>query len=100
MPSRPDGVFITNDFFAAVFLQTLKEGGLRIPEDIAIVGFNNDAISRITQPKLTTINYPGEEVGEQAARSLLDQLGGARSTDTIIIRSELIIRESSIHRKA
>src|ERR1700743_2697093 len=47
MKTRPDGVFITNDFFAAVFLQTLKEGGLRIPEDIAIVGFNNDAVSRL-----------------------------------------------------
>lgn len=102
MKTRPDGVFITNDFFAAVFLQTLKEAGIRIPEDIAIVGFNNDSISRITQPRLSTINYPGEEMGEQAARSLLDQLSGstsARSTDTIIIRSELIIRESSIHRQ-
>jgi LacI family transcriptional regulator len=102
MNPRPDGVFATNDFFAAVFLQTLKEGGLRVPEDIAIVGFNNEVISRIIQPKLTTINYPGEEVGEQAARSLLDQLAGlssARTTDTIIIRSELIIRDSSLHRK-
>ena len=102
MDPRPDGVFATNDFFAAVFLQTLKEGGLRVPEDIAIVGFNNDAISKIIQPKLTTISYPGEEMGEQAARSLLDQLAGlssARSTETIIIRSELIIRESSLRRK-
>ncbi|MBS1602211.1 MAG: LacI family DNA-binding transcriptional regulator [Bacteroidetes bacterium] len=100
--TRPDGVFITNDFFAAVFLQTLKEGGISIPEEIAIVGFNNDAISRITQPKLSTISYPGEEMGEQAARSLLEQLNGspsARTTDTIIIRSELIIRDSSMHRK-
>jgi LacI family transcriptional regulator len=102
MNPRPDGIFATNDFFAAVFLQTLKEGGLRVPEDIAIVGFNNEVISRIIQPKLTTINYPGEEVGEQAARSLLDQLtspSSARTTDTIIIRSELIIRDSSLHRK-
>jgi LacI family transcriptional regulator len=102
MDPRPDGVFTTNDFFAAVFLQCLKEEGIKIPEDIAIVGFNNDAISRVMQPKLSTINYPGEEMGEQAARSLLDQLSGlssARTTDTIIIRSELIIRESSLHRK-
>lgn len=102
MEFRPDGVFTTNDFFAALFLQTLKEEGLRVPEDIAIVGFNNDAISKIIHPKLTTINYPGEEMGEQAARSLLEQMSGlssARSTDTIIIRSELIIRESSLHRK-
>jgi len=101
MDPRPDGVFATNDFFAAIFLQTLKENGLRVPEDIAIVGFNNDAISKIIQPKLTTINYPGEEMGEQAARSLLDQMTGlssARSTETIIIRSELIIRDSSLRR--
>jgi LacI family transcriptional regulator len=102
MDTRPDGVFATNDFFAAVFQQTLKESGVNVPEDIAIVGFNNDAISRVIQPKLTTINYPGEEMGEQAARSLLEQLSGAhsaRTTDTIIIRSELIIRDSSIHGK-
>jgi LacI family transcriptional regulator len=102
METRPDGIFITNDFFAAVFLQALKEGGLRIPEDIAIVGFNNDVITKIIQPKLTTINYPGEEMGEAAARSLIAQLQGlasARSTDTIIIKSELIVRESSLYRK-
>ena len=102
MDQRPDGAFVTNDFFAAVFLQTLKENGVRVPDDIAIVGFNNDAIARIIQPSLTTINYPGEEIGEQAARSLLEQLAGlssARTTETIIIRSELIIRESSLHRK-
>jgi len=98
MRPRPDGVFITNDFFAAVFLQDLKEAGLRVPEDIAIVGFNNDVIAKIISPQLTTINYPGEEMGERAARSLMDQLEGlisARSTDTIVIRSELIVRGSS-----
>jgi LacI family transcriptional regulator len=98
MDPRPDAVFITNDFFAAVFQQALKESGIRIPEDIAIVGFNNDVITKIIQPKLTTINYPGEEMGEAAARSLIDQMAGlasARSTSTIIIKSELIVRESS-----
>jgi len=100
METRPDGIFITNDFCAAVFMQALKEAGCRIPEDIAIVGFNNDVISKIINPRLSTINYPGEEMGEQAALSLLDQMAGhasARSTDTIIIKSELIIRESSQH---
>src|SRR6202012_1422247 len=65
MDPRPDGVFITNDFCAAVFLHALKEAGVDIPGDIAIVGFNNDAISKITVPQLTTINYPGEEMGER-----------------------------------
>ncbi len=99
MTPRPDGIFITNDFCAAVFQQALKELGCRVPEDIAIVGFNNDVIARIIEPKLTTINYPGEEMGERAARNLLDQMAGhasARSTDTIIIKSELIVRASSL----
>src|ERR1700761_3857090 len=101
MDQRPDGAFITNDFFAAVFLQTLKENNVRVPEDIGIVGFNNDAIARIIQPKLTTIDYPGELMGERAARSLIEQLAGhasARSTDAIIIKAELIVGESSIRR--
>jgi LacI family transcriptional regulator len=99
MAPRPDGIFITNDFCAAVFLQALKEAGLSIPQDMAIVGFNNDVISKLIDPKLSTINYPGEEMGERAARSLLDQMAGlssAQSTDTIIIRSELIVRGSSL----
>ncbi|HZE85979.1 MAG TPA: LacI family DNA-binding transcriptional regulator [Puia sp.] len=99
MDPRPDGIFITNDFCAAVFLQALKEAGLQVPQDIAIVGFNNDVISKIIAPQLTTINYPGEEMGERAARSLVDQLAGrssASSMATIVIKSELIIRGSSL----
>jgi LacI family transcriptional regulator len=66
---------------------------------VAIVGFNNDVISKLIDPKLTTINYPGEEMGERAALSLIDQLSGVsspRQPETIIIKSELIIRGSSI----
>lgn len=99
MDPRPDGVFITNDFCAAIFQQTLKEAGIRVPQDIAIVGFNNDVISKLIDPKLTTINYPGEEMGERAARSLIDQLSGIsspRNQQIIIIKSELIVRGSSL----
>ncbi len=68
MRPMPDGIFITNDFCAAVCMQTLKEAGIRIPEDIAVVGFNNDVISKIVEPKLTTINYPGVEIGEDTGQ--------------------------------
>lgn len=98
MKPRPDGLFITNDFSAAVCMQTLKEHGVHIPADIAIVGFNNDAISKLIDPNLTTVNYPGEYMGEVAARNLVDQLKGISSlekTNTIIIHSELVIRQSS-----
>lgn len=102
MRPLPDGIFITNDFCASICIQTLKEAGIRIPEDIAIVGFNNDVISKIIEPKLTTINYPGTEIGEIVARNLINHLQGISNinlTNTIIIKSELIVRASSMKRK-
>jgi LacI family transcriptional regulator len=102
MKPLPDGAFITNDFSAAVCMQTLKEHGISIPEDIAIVGFNNDAIGKIVEPQLTTIDYPGIDMGEIAARNLINHLKGLsniRHTQTIVIRSDLIIRKSSLRKK-
>ena len=102
MKPLPDGIFVTRDLCAAVCMQTLKEAGIRIPEDIAIVGFNNDVISRIIQPKLTTIDYPGIQVGEIACQQLINHLHGvedANQTKTIYVKSSLIIRESSLRIK-
>lgn len=102
MKPLPDGAFITNDFSAAVCMQTLKEYGIRIPEDIAIVGFNNDVIGKIIEPKLTTVHYPGIDMGEIAARNLINHLKGIsniKHTQTIVVRSELIIRESSLKKQ-
>lgn len=99
MKPLPDGAFITNDFVAAVCMRTLKERGVSIPADIAIVGFNNDAIGKLIEPALTTINYPGEDMGEIVARNLINHLKGVsnlRKTNTIIVRSDLIIRKSSL----
>jgi len=103
MKPLPDGAFITNDFSAAVCMQTLKENGINIPGDIAIVGFNNDAISKIVEPQLTTIDYPGIDIGEIAARNLINHLKGISNigqTNTIVVRSDLIIRKSSLKKGA
>lgn len=99
MKPFPDGIFITNDFCAAVVMQALKDAGKKIPEDVAIVGFNNDSISKVISPKLTTINYPGFEMGQLAATTLINHLKGVwdmRMTRTMIMKSELIVRESSL----
>lgn len=99
MDPMPDGAFITNDFVAAQCMRTLKEHGIRIPDDIAIVGFNNDAISRIVEPTLTTIDYPGIDLGQIAAKNLIEHLKGdadIRQTSTIIVRSDLVVRGSSL----
>jgi LacI family transcriptional regulator len=77
----------------------LNDHGINIPADIAVVGFNNDDISKLVQPRLTTINYPGKDLGEIAARSLIDQLNNKTTVqlaNRIIIRSDLIIRQSSL----
>ncbi len=99
MKPLPDGIFVTRDLCAAVCMQTLKDTGIRIPEDIAVIGFNNDVISRITQPKLSTIDYPGFQMGEIACRQLINHLKGVDDTTVtknIYIRSSLIVRESSL----
>ncbi|HMU08422.1 MAG TPA: LacI family DNA-binding transcriptional regulator [Ferruginibacter sp.] len=103
MKPLPDGAFITNDFSAAVCMQTLKDNGISIPKDIAVVGFNNDAISKIVEPQLTTINYPGIDIGEIAATNLINHLKGTSNiaqTNTIVVRSDLIIRKSSLKKGA
>jgi LacI family transcriptional regulator len=80
-------------------MRTLKEHGVNIPKDIAIVGFNNDTIGKLIEPTLTTINYPGIDMGEVAARNLVNHLKGISNihqTNTIIVNSELIVRNSSL----
>jgi LacI family transcriptional regulator len=98
MKNKPDGIFFTRDSCAAFCMQRLKEEGVAVPDDIAIVGFNDDVISRMIEPKLTTVQYNGREVGKAAARSLLEQLNNNStgiSDYVTILRHKLIVRESS-----
>jgi LacI family transcriptional regulator len=99
MYKKPDGVFVSNDYCAAACMAALKKAGYLIPKDIAFVGFNNDPVSTIIEPNLTTINYPGLQMGEVAAQNLIDHLNGTlpiNATNEIILRSELITRASSL----
>lgn len=98
MNPLPDAVFAANDNCAVGCMLALKKAGIRIPTDIAFAGFNNDPVSTVIEPNLTTINYPGYKMGEMAAASLINHLNGVNSidaTNTILLRSELIIRASS-----
>jgi len=97
MQPLPDAVFVANDNCAVGCIMALKNAGIRIPQDIAVVGFNNDPVAMVVEPNLTTVNYPGYQIGEVAARNLINHLKGMpiHSTDSIILKSELIIRASS-----
>ncbi len=79
-------------------MSRLREGGVNVPGDIAMVGFNDDVISRMVGPELTTIQYDGREMGKVAAKSLLEQLNNNSngiSDYVMVLPHKLITRESS-----
>ena len=99
MSEKPDAVFVANDICAIGCMQVLKKEGIKIPRDIAFAGFNNDPTSCVIEPNLTTIDYKGYEMGEVAARILINHLDNnsdLQQTHSLILRSELIVRESSL----
>jgi len=95
---RPDGIFTANDTTAVSVIVELEKAGIKIPEEIAVVGFNNEPISQVVKPNLTTVDYPAREIGEIAATSLIGQLKNSQSSNlsTIVLKHSLIIRDSSI----
>ena len=95
---QPDGIFAANDTSAVSVICHLKTYGIKVPEDIAVIGFNNDPISRVIEPNLSTISYPGKKMGEIAAQTLIDRLNNKHieKADTLVLNHELIIRNSSL----
>jgi LacI family transcriptional regulator len=99
LPQLPDGVFVANDTCAVSCMLELMEQGIRIPEDVAFSGFNNDPISCIIKPNLSTIHYKGFDMGETAAKTLISYLHDSQSqhqAQRIVLPHELIIRQSSL----
>jgi LacI family transcriptional regulator len=95
---KPDGIFAANDTTAVAAMIEIQAEGIRIPEDIAIAGFNNEPISQVIRPNLTTIDYPAREMGEIAAASLINKLKDIQSANLsrIVLKHRLIERESSL----
>lgn len=98
LSANVDGIFCANDVIAISTIQYLKSKNIKIPEEIAIVGFNNETIAAVIEPALTTINQPGVKIGVTAADLLLDKIANKikrNSSETIYVDTELIIRNSS-----
>jgi LacI family transcriptional regulator len=95
---RPDAVFAANDMMALGAMSVVREAQLRVPDDIALVGFDNVPMTGLMVPGLTTMAMPMGELGGAAAR-LLDQqlaLGGGHQPERHIFSAELIVRDSSL----
>lgn len=95
-PHKPDAVFATNDAMAVGAIRYLREQGVRVPEDVAVVGFDDAPFAASYKPALTTIAQPIAELGRQAV-DMLVQLMDAQNPErmTQVLPSELIIRESA-----
>ncbi|WP_435414407.1 LacI family DNA-binding transcriptional regulator [Polaribacter aestuariivivens] len=99
LPYKIDGIFCANDVVAIGSIKYLKELHIRIPEDIAIVGFSNEVISSVIEPALTTVNQSGLEIGSTATELLLNKISSEvrkNRHETIIVKTNLIKRKSSL----
>jgi LacI family transcriptional regulator len=101
----PDGIFATNDPVAMGAIQAIREKGLKIPKDIAVVGFSNWLFSSMMDPPLSSVDQPGFEMGQEATKLLIRQieLKSKEKIDpqpeTKILKTRLVIRESSLKKK-
>lgn len=105
LSNRPDAIFATNDPAAMGAMQAIKEAGLSIPKDIAVVGFSNWIFSALLDPSLSSVDQPGFEMGQEAAKLLIRQIG-VKSKDnteptpeTKVLKTRLIVRDSSVKKK-
>lgn len=99
---RPRAVVAVNDPAAFGAIKAVKERGLRIPEDIALVGFSDDIRAGLMPTPLTTIRQPAYEVGKRAAQKLIGIIEGkSPEVENIVLHGVVVIREScgSVHRK-
>lgn len=104
LPQPPDALFAINDPTAIAAMEVVKEKGLRIPDDIAVVGFSNDFSAQLVSPSLTTVSQPTLDIGRESARLLLEEMKlkgdySGRKAPCVQLKTKLIVRDSSVRRE-
>ncbi|WP_460796517.1 LacI family DNA-binding transcriptional regulator [Microbacterium sp. GXF0217] len=94
---RPDGIVTSNDHLAMGLLHGLIARGIRVPEDIAVVGYDDIEFAAIAQVPLTSVRQPAREMGRAAAEILIARISGTESPDltSVVYQPELVIRAST-----
>ncbi len=98
LDTQPDAVYVAGDYAALGALQVLKEKNIRIPEDIALVGFGNEPFTDMVTPRISSVHQHSAEIGKQAANTFLKYVGQDaidQQLNKIILNAELIVRDSS-----
>src|SRR6187431_2879491 len=91
----PDAIFIASDLMAQGAIAVLGAAGLRVPEDVAIIGFDDSPVATSVIPQLTTLRQPSFAQGEKMAATLIDLLAGRHPQRITILDTELVIRDSA-----
>lgn len=101
LPEPPDAIFSANDTAAVSVIQYAKQKGIKVPDELAVVGFNNDPLSLIIDPPLTTVSHPAVEMGRIAARQIIKYRNPLEKIEPekIVLDVELLVRDSSLKKK-
>jgi LacI family transcriptional regulator len=96
LPHRPTAVFAASDMMAAGAIKVLREAGLRVPEDVAVVGFDDIPLASMVEPPLTTVRQPIEQLGSMAVELLVSLMEnpGEETVHRVVLPTELVIRAS------
>lgn len=95
-PDHPDGILTFSDQIAISVMRAAKERGISIPEQLSIIGFNNEPVDELLEPSLTSVDQPGFQMGKEAAKLLMDRINNHESPFVKrILKSSLIIRNST-----
>lgn len=98
----PDAVFSASALGAVGAMQVLKEKGIKIPQEIALVGFSNEAFTSFTEPSLTTVDQHSMRIGNAAAEIFLEEVAAGNKKfipQKVVLKPELLIRNSSLRKK-
>ncbi|MFC6268144.1 LacI family DNA-binding transcriptional regulator [Frigoriflavimonas asaccharolytica] len=101
LQNRPDAIFTIIDLAAVGAIKELKKNKVKIPSEIAVVGFSNSIFCTIIKPNLSSINQPGNRIGETAVNYLIEEIKSEDHLNfkTIEIKTNLIVRKSSFNPK-
>lgn len=101
LPERPDAIFGINDTVAFAAMKEIKNHGLKIPDDIALVGFTDEFHSTVVEPTLTSVTHPTKEMGKEAARLFFECIEkGKNFNEQVVLQTEMVVRDSSVkHRR-
>ena len=95
LPEPPDAILATHGLLAISALQTVSSRGLRIPEDVAIIGYMSDWVSEMCHPRISFVRQNLREIGCKAFRLLQDQLNGDDSVQRVVVNARLELRDST-----